>query len=124
MPQAQTANIAVFEFGAPVLTGTVLKFRTKPDRSGKLDLKFENPNGDVALAVSVEVSADNVSYAATTVANNLAAVTAVAVPRKTSKEATILVRRGIDLYVRVTASGGARGTLQMRGDQILEPMTI
>lgn len=124
MPAAQVANVAVFDFGAPAATGTVLQFRTKVDQGGKLDLKFENPEGANALTVAVEVSPDGTSWSATTVANNLAAVTALSVPRKTSKEATILIRRGIDLHVRVRASGSARGLLQIRGDQILEPKTI
>jgi hypothetical protein len=124
MPQNQVANIAVFDFGAPAATATVLKFRAKPNVGGKLDLKFENSDGANQITVSVEVSADNVTYAATTAGNNLAAVTNLAVPRKVSKEATILLRRGVDLYLRVTASGSARGQLQMRGDPILEPMTI
>lgn len=124
MPASQVANIAVFDFGAPAATGTVLQFRTKIDRSGKLDLKFENSDGANDLTVSVEVSTNGSSWAATTAGNNLVAVTNVAVPKKVSKEATILLRRGIDLYVRVRASGSARGQLQVRGDVILEPVTI
>lgn len=132
MPAAQVANIANFDFGAPVATGTVLQFRTKPNMGGKLDLKFENPNGDNAVTVSVQVAttrtgldpAGTGGYAATTVANNLAAVTDVVVPRRTSKEATILLRRDIDAYVRVLAKGRARAALQIRGDPILEPMVI
>lgn len=124
MPQTQVANIGVYDFGAPVATGTVLTFRTKPDKSGKLILEFTNDDGANDLVVSVEVSSDGSSFSATTVANNLAAVTNVAVPKKVTKESTILLRRGIDLYMRVRASGGARGQLQIRGDQILEPKVI
>lgn len=124
MPAAQVANIGTFPFGAPAAVATVLKFRTKPNASGKLDLKFENTEGANALTVSVEVSADNITYAATTAGNNLAAVTNVSVPRKVSKEATIIIRRGVDLYMRITASGGASGQVQIRGDPILEPMTL
>ena len=124
MPASQVANIAVFGFGAPTATGTVLQFRKKPDASGKLVLKFENADGVNDLTVSVETSENNSSWNATTAGNNLAAVTNVSVPKRTSKETTILLRRGLDLYVRVRASGGAKGELQIRGDAILEPMTI
>lgn len=124
MPLSQVANVSVFEFGAPATTGTVLQFRVKPDQGGKLDFKFENPEGDNAAIVSVEVSADNSSWAATTAGNNLAAITALSVGRKHVRDATILVRRGVDLYLRVRASGSTRCSLQLRGDEILEPMTI
>lgn len=123
MPQTKLSP-GVYDFGAPVAIGTVLQFRTKPNTGGKLTLKFENPEGANDGTVSVEVSADNSSWAATTAANNLAAVTSVSVPKKVTKEATILIRRGTDNYVRVRALGGCRMQLQIRGDHLLEPMTI
>jgi hypothetical protein len=111
----------------------VLRFRVKHDQGGKLDLKFENAIGENAMTVSVQVATSptgltptspNGGYAATTAGNNLAAVTNLSVPKRTSKEATILLRRGVDRYVRVLATGSCRGQLQIRGDQILEPVRI
>lgn len=111
----------------------VVQFRVKPNQGGKLDLKFENANGDNDMSVTVQVAttptgltptAANGGWATTSVANNLAAVSAVTVQRRTSKEATILIRRGEDLYVRVLATGRCRGQLQVRGDHILEPVVL
>ena|SRR3990172_8170174 len=124
MPASQVANIGVYDFGAPRVTGTVLQFRVKNNASGKLDLKFENAVGDAAGAVSVEVSTNGSSWAATTAGNNLAAITAVAVPQKVERAFTILLRRDLDAYMRVRASGACRMQLQIRGDPILEPMTF
>lgn len=124
MPLSQVANIGVYDFGAPTAIATVLIFRVKGKTGGKLSLKFENPDGVNDGTVSVEVSADGVTYAATTAGNNLAAVTSVAVPRRTAKDATILLRRDTDAWMRVRALGACRMQLQIRGDAILEPVTI
>lgn len=124
MPLSQVANIGVYDFGAPTTVGTVLQFRVKGNQGGKVIMAFENPDGENNGTVSVEVSVNGSSFSATTAGNNLTAVTNLSVPRKVRKEATVLLRRDIDLYVRVTASGPARMQLQLRGDQILEPKVI
>jgi len=128
MPQAQIATMGNFDFRAPVAEAEVLRFRTKPNRSGKLTLLFENPDSANNLTVTVQVApagADNVtpgSWADTSAANNLAAVATVVVEKRCRREATILLRPGIDVWMRLQALGGGRGVLQIRGDDILEPV--
>lgn len=108
------------------------EFRVKMNRGGKLDLKFENPDGSNDLVVTVQVATNRTGttpsgtggYANTSAANNLTAVATVTVPRRSSKEATILLRRDIDNYVRILGTGNARGQVQIRGAHILEPLKI
>jgi len=122
MPQTQTAQVALYDFGAPAgALAEVLKFRAR--KGGKLDLKLENP-GVEAFNASVQVSADGTTWAATTAANNGTAVTNLAVPAKQSKEATINLRDGQDNFVRVLANGGVRGQIQIRPDSLLEIVSI
>lgn len=111
----------------------VKKFRVKGNHGGKLDLKFENADGERDLNVSVQVATSptgltptsaNGGWQATTAGNNLAAVTNLSVPRFTTKEATILLRRGVDAYVRILAIGRCRASVQIRGDAILEPLVV
>lgn len=125
MPLSQTASVSVFDFGAPVTAADVLKFAVKESEGGKLELLFENPS-DVVITVSVEVSSDNSSYSATSVANNLSLITNIAVPARATRSFPMLLRRGTDKYFKVTASGGGRMQLQVRGDAVLEsqPWTV
>lgn len=111
----------------------VKKFRLKQASGGKLILEFTNDDGVNDLTVSVQVAftptgltptGANNGWAATTVANNLTAVTNISVPKKTTKSATLLLRRGIDHYVRILGVGRCRAQVQIRGDQILEPLSI
>lgn len=124
MPQLNVASIGNFDFGAPESVGEVLRFRVKDKRGGKLIMHFENPDGVANVTVSAEVSSDGSSFSATTAANNLAAVTSLVVQQRAGRDATILLREGTDNYLRITASGGARAILQLRGDVALEPVTI
>ena len=125
MPLSQTASVSVFDFGAPVLAADVLKFAVKESEGGKLELLFENPS-DVAITVSALVSSDNSTYTATTAADNLSVITNVSVPARATRSFPVLLRRGTDKYFKVTASGGGRMQLQVRGDAVLEsqPWTV
>ncbi len=117
MPRRQAAAVDVYDFGAPAAEATVLDFKVK--QGGKLDLMFENLEGN-DLTVSVEVSEDGTSYAATTAANNLAAVTDEVIAAATNKDFTILARQDLDNYVRVLASGATRANMQVRPDGVLQ----
>jgi len=132
MPGTQIASQGNFDFGAPAASGEVLRFRTKKSRGGKLILVFENPSGgandltvSVQVAPSIAIVANGVespdTFVATDAALNLAAVTDLVVAKNTTREVTILIRPGIDTFMRVLASGATRGIMQIRGDDILEP---
>jgi len=123
MPQLQTAVVDVYDFGAPVVEDEVLKFRVP--RGGKLDLNFENSEGLADGTVTVQVSADDVTYVDTSAAANLVAVADEVVQRGTRKSfAGVLLRNNLDKYIQVLASGGTRMNLQMRKDQNLEIVKI
>jgi hypothetical protein len=72
MPVSQVANVANYDFGAGSSLAQVLKFRVL--KGGKLVITFEAPED--TLSVSAQVSADDSTYAATSVANNLSVITA------------------------------------------------
>ena len=117
MPQLQSAQVANYDFGAPNVAGApgdvVLRFTLQ--RGGKLDFSFANPVGDADFLASVEVSADGVTYAATTVANNTLAITNASIRRKHAALGfSISLRANLDRFLRIRASGGARGEVQIR----------
>lgn len=114
MSSLQSAQVSVADFGAPNVSAPVLVFQARS--GGNVSLTFENPVANTDLTVAVQVSVDNVTYAATTAPNNLEAVTAVVVAPRVRKDFTINLRAGIDNYFRVVASGGVRGVMQYRGD--------
>lgn len=103
-----------------------LVFRVKEDVGGTLELLFENTIGDEDLTVSVEVASSPTGTTTPHSATGYAAgiVTQATVVRRGTRAYTQLMRRGQDLYLRVRSAGRARGMLQIRGDQILEPVTI
>lgn len=117
MPRLQTAQVANFDFGAPAVSAQVLRLKAR--QGGKLDGVFTNL-GDTDLTVSIQVSDDNVTFAATTAANNLAAVTNLVIPARQSREVLISLRQGEDNFVRVMASGGVRGEFQVRDSARLD----
>lgn len=129
MPQLQVANIGTYDFGAAAAAGApgdvVLSFRKRPGLGGKLVLTFENPpdNPDGSLTVSVEVSEDGTSYAATTAANNLVAITSAVVLARQHRTFELGLRVD-DNFMRVRATGSLRGILQIRGDEKLDIITI
>lgn len=123
MPQTQTAQVAVYDFGAPVAIGTVLQFRAR--QGGKLDIKFENPApSSVPFIATLQVSADGITWADTSATSNGEAVAAVSVPPRESKEFTVILRADKDRHFRLRASGGTRGQVQIRPDSILEIVAI
>ena len=122
MPQSQIATVANFDFGSPSVNGEVLKFRVK--QGGKLSLCFENAVGSNDITVSANTSVDGVTFSATsTVANGEAIVNEVVGQRQT-REFTLFLREGADNYLQITASGEARGLLQIRGDAILDALVF
>jgi hypothetical protein len=122
MPHTQVANVACFDFGAPAAQAVVLKFHAK--RGGKLTLRFENAEGSADVAVTAQVSVDDVPahFANTSVAANGFALVAESIPQKQYKEYQLFLRQGADNYLRILASGEARCQLQIRGDAILDAM--
>jgi hypothetical protein len=114
MPKTQVASVATYEFGAPAVAAEVLRFRAL--RGGKLALRFENPEGDADVTVSLKVSPDGVTTAALTANDNLVVVTDESIPQKQSRDYTILLREGVDTHLHVEAVGGARCTMQVRSD--------
>lgn len=129
MPTPQVANIGTYDFGAAVAAGApgdvVLVFRKKPGQGGKVRMTFVNPPDNPAgsLTVSVEVSEDGTSYAATTAANNLVAITNHVLPSRTNKNFELLLRVD-DAFMRVRAIGALRGQLLFHGDEMLDIVTI
>lgn len=116
MPRSQTANTGVYDFGAPVTEGAPLVFRAR--HGGRLTMRFEN-YGDTDLTVTVQVAPDGSTWADTTSAANTTAVADEAIPPRQYREFDVLLRDGQDTWMRVQASGGVRGQLQIRGDESL-----
>lgn len=135
MPSTQTALRAVYDFGAPSAEGIVLGFRTRNQTGGKLELLVENPvssrpgtpgfPGDAVqqpFTYSIQVApaqADGTpgTFIATTAALNLEAITDVVVGAGQNNAHTLLLKPGVDVFVLMVASGGARGHLQVVGDE-------
>jgi hypothetical protein len=128
-PSPQVANIGTYDFGAPAAAGApgdvVLVFRKKPGMGGKVTMTFVNPVDNPAgtLTVSAEVSEDGTSYAATTAANNLVAITAVALVSRQKRTFELLLRVD-DAFLRIRASGALRGQLLFHGDELLDIVRI
>lgn len=120
MPATQTAVVDNYDFGLPALEGPVAVFRIRDNQGGKVEWLFENANGQNDVTMSIEVSPDNSAWAATTAANNLEAITDVAVPQKTNLSGTVLLRRGLDAFMRITGAGSARVVAQLRHNGILD----
>lgn len=135
MPSTQTALRAVYDFGAPSAEGLVLGFRLRNQMGGKLELLVENPISSrpatpgfentglqQPITYSIQVAPDDGTgapdtFVDTTAADNLEAVVDVVVGPGQNNAHTILLRPGVDQYVLVVASGGARGQLQVIGDE-------
>lgn len=116
MPRTQTANVAIYDFGAPVTEDAVLTFQAR--RGGRLTVRLEN-YGDTDLAATLQVSDDGSTWADTTAAANTTAVADVTIPPRQYREYQISLRDGEDAWMRLQASGGVRGQMQVRGDEIL-----
>jgi hypothetical protein len=115
MPRLQTAQVAAYDFGAPIVAAEVLKFRVRENQGGRLLLVAEN-HGTEDLLVTVKSSKDDVTYA-----NELGTVT---VKGLTSSDFAVVINPGTDKFISVVAAGGVRGVLQVRGDNILEIVKI
>lgn len=115
MPLSQTASVPNHDIGLPAVAANGIA-RFKASKGGKLSIEFENADGVADGTVSVEVSADDSTYAATSVANNGAVVTNAVIQRGTRKGFTITLRQGLDNFLRINGSGGTRLQVQFRGD--------
>ena len=138
MPLTQAALRAVYDFDAPSQEGLAgqLGFRVRNQMGGKLELVFENPISSrpatpgfeltglqLPITYSIQVAAadaagDPDTFADTSAANNLEAVVDVVVGPGQRNAHTVLLRPGIDAFVLVIASGGARGQMQVVGDDL------
>jgi len=136
MPATQTALRAVYEIGAPNAEGIVLGFRVRNQQGGKLELLVENPISSrpatpgfentglqQPFTYSIQVAPALATglpdtFVDTTAADNLEAVVDVVATPGCNNSHTVLMRPGVDVFVLMVASGGARGQLQVVGDQI------
>lgn len=88
-----------------------------------IEVPVNGPNGigirpvTNALAVSIQVSKDGITWAATTAQNNITAITAASVGAGQSKDYELGLRQGVDNFFRLNATGGGRGILQIRSQQ-------
>ena len=121
MPRTQVANIGTYGFGAGVSETAPLTFSVR--RGGRVTVRIEN-QGDATMTATLQRSADNSSWADTTAAANTTAVADVSIPPRQYREYQISLRDGTDNYFRLQASGGVRGELQVRGDEILQIVAI
>lgn len=121
MPRTQTANTGIYDFGAPTAEGVVLQFRVK--QGCLLTARLENQS-DVSITATLQVSPDASTWADTAATPNTTAVADVVIPPRQYREYQINLRQGQDNYLRLQASGGGRGVLQLRGDEHLEIQTV
>lgn len=117
MPQSQVAAVQTFDFGAPAVEATVLKFRVK--HGGEVALRFENTEGENDGEVTVQVAPDGTTWADTTAAENRVAVANVSIPIGQKRDFTILLRHEEDKWLQVLAVGSCRMGLQIRADMNL-----
>jgi hypothetical protein len=135
MPDLQVASVDVFDFGAagtgnPAAgnAATVLLFEVK--RAGKVQFTFSNPD-DSVLTVTVQTASaltasagEFTLFADIAAATHLSLIANIAVPAKTnSAPYDVLLREGLDKYVRVLATGRVRGQLQVRPGNSLSLIT-
>lgn len=137
MPRSQVAAVSHYDVNAPhapTAAGKVpvLVLRERYGRGGKVTLHIEpksqfgghDEEAESDVEVSVEVSPDGVTFAATTAANNLTAVTDVTIGRLQARDFVVALRRGTDAYVRVTARAvqfkASRLGIDVRGNEDLE----
>jgi hypothetical protein len=116
MPKSQVAHVANFDFGAPVVSGEVLKF--KVEMPGKRTLRFEAVGENNPITVTVQVSPDGSAWSNTSAAANVTAVVSEVIGVGQWKEYVVNLRAEKDLYMRVNASGGDRAQMQMRGGNV------
>ena len=124
MPRTQVANIGTYGFGAGVTENAPLTFSVR--RGGLLTIRDENQNEPQTgpIVVTLQVSADGTTWADTAATPNLTAVADVSIPARQYREWQVRLRQGQDNFLRLQASGGGRGELQIRGDEILQIKTV
>lgn len=124
MPRQQVANIGTYGFGAGVTENAPLTFSVR--RGGRITARVENQNDPLtgAIAVTLQVSADGTTWADTAATPNGTAVADVSIPARQFREWQILLRQGQDNFFRLQASGGGRGELQIRNDEILQIKSV
>ena len=122
MPRTQAAHVPTYQFGAVDVAGApgdvVLMFEVQ--QGGRQEFRFESADADEDITVSIEVSETLPTWVATTAADNIEAVTDEVIKPRTSRNFTVLLRAGKDNFVRVRATGGDRGEVQIRGPAELE----
>jgi len=136
MPKSQVAAVSNYDVNFPVGAAAadqvpVLALRSRFGRGGKITFRIEptsgfggeNEDAESDVEVSIEVSADGVTFTPTTAANNGVAVTDEAIPALTHGEFEINLRQGLDNVVRVQGRGTDRGSrvhIQVRGNSDLD----
>ena len=138
MPLTQAAVRAVYDFDAPATEGLAgqLGFRVRNNSGGKVELLFENPISSRPatpgfentglqrdITYSIQVAPDDGfgapdTFVDTDSTTNLETVVDVVLQAGCRNSHTLLLRPGIDAFVLVAASGGARGQMQVVGDDI------
>lgn len=123
MPNPTAAKQSVYELGVPAVEGQVSngKWHSKRHTHGKVLFVVSAPLSKNNCTLQVQVSADNVTYSNTTVANQGHAGALTVRPRE-QVEATFAFRPGTDNYVRVIGAGGDRVQLMLVGGEGLEPL--
>ena len=124
MPRTQVGQVSSYPFGAPAAIGTVLLFAVRNRSGGPVRLHFETPDADNTITVSIEVSEDNSSWAATTAAHHGEAVTAEDILPRTGRDFTVALRATVDNFVRIRALGSDRGSVQIRPNELLESLNL
>jgi len=135
MPATQTALRAVYDFGAPSAEGIVLGFRVRNQAGGKLELLVENPISSRPATPGFELTGLQQpftysiqvapilgsglpgTFVDTAAALNLETIVDVTVGAGQNNHHTLLLRPSVDAFVLMVASGGARGQLQVVGDE-------
>ena len=120
MPRTQVGQVPVHDLGAPAVEAAVLLFKVRTHEGGLLNMLFEAPDSTRNVVYTVQVSPDNSSWADTTAAQNLDAVADEVLLPRGKRQHDVLLRAGVDNYVRVQAVGGDRFQLQIRNEEILE----
>lgn len=101
--------------------------RLKVNNGGLVAVRIENGDGLHPLDVTLQVSADGVTWANTSAANNGDAVVNEAVARTAAVDFSVLLRQDTDNYLRLVArgtGGESRGQMQLRGRPALDIVQI
>lgn len=114
MPLTQSAVVANHDVGLPAVAAAVAIFSSS--RGGLLEISLENADGAVSGTVSLQVSADGVTYANASAAANGQAIANVVIKPGTRQVFAITLREGQDNFLQIYGSGGVRLQAQFRGN--------